>query len=204
MSQQPEPGGEAKVDPALQPIEEQPGLPRVLLVGDSISIGYTLPVRARLAGRANVLRPLFNCGPSNRGVERHAEIVGVGGWDVIHFNYGLHDLKLIDGAHQVPLDAYAGHLRTLARGYLAAARKVIWCSTTPVPEGALSPPRRAGDVAAYNEAAQAVMAELKIPTHDLFAFAAARLERIQRPLNVHFTDAGSAELAESVVAAIGL
>lgn len=53
MSQKPEPGGEAAVDPALLPVQEQPGLPRVLLVGDSISIGYTLPVRTLLAGRAN-------------------------------------------------------------------------------------------------------------------------------------------------------
>lgn len=202
MSQKPEPGGEAAVDPALLPVQEQPGLPRVLLVGDSISIGYTLPVRTLLAGRANVLRPLFNCGPSSRGVEKHAEIAGAGGWDVIHFNFGLHDLRLIDGVHQVPLDTYAANLRTLGRLYLAAARKVIWCSTTPVPEGNLSPPRRPTDVPAYNRAALEIMAELKIPTHDLHAFATARLNNIQRPQNVHFTDAGSAKLAQSVAAAI--
>ncbi len=36
----------------LAPIEDQPGLPRVLLIGDSISIGYTQPVRDLLKEKA--------------------------------------------------------------------------------------------------------------------------------------------------------
>ena len=42
-------------------IEDVKGLPRVLLIGDSISIGYTLPVRNLLYGKANVHRPPVNC-----------------------------------------------------------------------------------------------------------------------------------------------
>jgi hypothetical protein len=46
-------------------------LPDVLLLGDSISIGYTLPTRRRLAGLANVYRPPVNCRAANsRGVRR--------------------------------------------------------------------------------------------------------------------------------------
>ncbi|MDE0818717.1 MAG: SGNH/GDSL hydrolase family protein, partial [Pirellulaceae bacterium] len=41
----------------LSPIEDVPGLPRVLLIGDSISIGYTLDVRRALEDVANVHRP---------------------------------------------------------------------------------------------------------------------------------------------------
>ena len=32
-------------NPAFTEVPDTPGLPRVLLIGDSISIGYTLPVR---------------------------------------------------------------------------------------------------------------------------------------------------------------
>ncbi len=40
-------------NPAFAPIQDDPALPRVLLIGDSISIGYTLPVRRLLGvGRA--------------------------------------------------------------------------------------------------------------------------------------------------------
>src|SRR5512137_2492523 len=44
-------------EPAFAPVSDDPKLPRVLLIGDSISIGYTLPVRKLLAGKANVHRP---------------------------------------------------------------------------------------------------------------------------------------------------
>ena len=40
----------------LKPISDIAGLPRVLIVGDSISIGYTLPTRSLLSGKANVHR----------------------------------------------------------------------------------------------------------------------------------------------------
>lgn len=203
MTQVPEPGGEKKIDPAMVPVVDTPGLPRVLLVGDSISIGYTVAVRELLKGKANVHRPLFNCGPSNRGVEQVAEIVGAGNWDVIHFNFGLHDLKIMeDGKHQVPLDAYAANLRTLARAFMAAGRRVIWCNTTPVPEGKLSPMRRPSDVLFFNRVAQLGMVSLQIPTHDLCGFAQSKLAQIQIRENVHFTDEGSRELATSVVGVI--
>lgn len=51
-----EKGGEPKKDLSTAPITDTPGLPRVLLIGDSISMGYTLPVRDLLKGRANVHR----------------------------------------------------------------------------------------------------------------------------------------------------
>src|SRR5687767_6228627 len=55
-------------NPAMQPIVDNPALPRVLLIGDSISIGYTLPVRERLKGKANVHRPGTNCSATIQGL----------------------------------------------------------------------------------------------------------------------------------------
>ncbi|MDE2954799.1 MAG: SGNH/GDSL hydrolase family protein, partial [Gemmatimonadota bacterium] len=79
-------------NPAFEPIEDVPGLPRVLIIGDSISIGYTVPVRELLKGKANLHRPLTNCGPTKRGTEEIENWLGDGSWDVIHFNWGLHDI----------------------------------------------------------------------------------------------------------------
>ena len=53
---------------AMSYVVEDPQLPRVLLIGDSISIGYTIPVRKELAGKANVLRIPANGGPTAKGV----------------------------------------------------------------------------------------------------------------------------------------
>ena len=82
-----------KPNAAMAQIEDVEGLPRILLIGDSISIGYTVPVRNKLKGKANVHRPRTNCGPTTKGVAEIDAWLGDGKWDVIHFNWGLHDLK---------------------------------------------------------------------------------------------------------------
>ena len=81
-------------NPAMAPVEDVEGLPRVLLIGDSISIGYTVPARDALRGKANVHRPLTNCGPTTRGLEGLSQWLGETDWDVIT-NWGLHDLKYL-------------------------------------------------------------------------------------------------------------
>jgi hypothetical protein len=73
--------------PFANPVDK-PGLPRVLIVGDSISMGYTPPVRRLLDGVANVHRPKTNCRWSAYGDEHIEEWVGDSKWDVIHCNCG--------------------------------------------------------------------------------------------------------------------
>ena len=84
---------------AMAPVTDIEGLPRVLLIGDSISIGYTVGVRKSLQGKANVHRPTTNCGPTTKGLKGIDTWLNTGGkdkkWDVIHFNVGLHDLKYL-------------------------------------------------------------------------------------------------------------
>jgi acyl-CoA thioesterase-1 len=60
----------------------------------------------------------------------------------------------------------------------------------------------ADDAARYNEVALRVMRERGVGINDLHAVAAADLAALQRPANVHFTDAGSARLADAVAARI--
>jgi hypothetical protein len=81
-------------------IADEPGLPRVLLIGDSISIGYTLEVRALLQGRANVHRIPVNGGATEVGLANIEDWLGDGNWDVIHFNFGLHDAKYVSETTQ--------------------------------------------------------------------------------------------------------
>jgi acyl-CoA thioesterase-1 len=192
-----------KVDPAFAAVVDDPKLPRVLLIGDSISIGYTVPTRQLLAGKANVHRVPENGGPTTNGIAKLDKWLGSGKWDVIHFNWGLHDVKLDTGKHQVPLDAYERNLAALVKTMKATGARLIWASTTPVPEGKLSPPRKNDDVIAYNAAARRLMEGQGIAINDLYAFALPRLKQIQRPVNVHFTDEGSQALAEEVARAIG-
>lgn len=188
---------------AFEPVQDDPKLPRVLLIGDSISIGYTLAVREELRGRANVHRIPTNGGPTTNGLARLKQWLGGGKWDVIHFNWGLHDLKAMsDGNRQVTPEAYDKNLRELVRQLKATGAKLIWASTTPVPEGKLNPPRSNADVQAYNRLAATIMVEHQVAIDDLYGFALPRLADIQRPANVHFTDAGSKVLAGQVATSI--
>ena len=197
-------------NPVLAQITDTPGLPRVLLLGDSISMGYTLAVRTQLAGRANVHRPAENCGDSARGVASLDKWLGQGKWDVIHFNFGLHDLKYLDAAGQLAppdkgrqvhsLAQYEANLRAIVARLKKTGAKLVCATTTPVPAG--SQGRVADDAIKYNAVAVRVMKELGVAINDLHAFVRPRLAQLQRPANVHFTDDGSAQLATVVVGVI--
>ena len=201
-----------KPNPAYALPEIKDGLPNVLLIGDSISIGYTVMVREALDGKANVFRPATNCGPTTRGLESIEEWIGDRKWDVIHFNFGLHDLKymgpggknLADPAEessfqQVPIEQYAANLRKIASRLKDTGAKVIWRETTPVPEGSAG--RVVGDSAKYNAAAAKVMQELGgIETDPMYQYALDKAE--QRPANVHYTTEGSQALADQVVRSV--
>ena len=190
-------------DPALTEVEDVAGLPRVLLVGDSISIGYTIPVRELLKGKANVHRILTNGGPTSNGVQHIGEWLGSGNWDVIHFNWGLHDLKIgNDGVRQVPIAEYERNLRELVGRMRKSGARLIFASTTPVPEAKVNPPRVNADVIAYNKVAAKVMQESGIPTDDLYSLAMPNLAAIQLPANVHYTPEGYKMLAGQVADSI--
>ena len=187
-------------DPAMAPIKDVAGLPRLLLIGDSISIGYTLPVRKLLDGKANVHRIPTNGGPTSNGTANIAKWLGDGKWDVIHFNFGLHDLKIMEGGkRQVEPADYERNLRTLVTELRKTGAKLIFATTTPVPEGKLNPPRAFGDVAIYNQIALKVMSEQGVAIDDLNAAITPDLAKLQRPHDVHYTPEGYEALAQAVV-----
>jgi acyl-CoA thioesterase-1 len=190
-------------DPAMAPIKDVEGLPRILLIGDSISIGYTLPVRKQLEGKANVHRITINGGPTTNGVANLAKWLGPGKWDVIHFNFGLHDLKIMEtGKRQVEPEDYERNLRAIVAELRKTGAKLIFATTTPVPEGKLTPPRNFGDVATYNQIALKVMRENEVAIDDLNAAITPDLAKLQRPHDVHYTAEGYEALGKAVVASL--
>jgi hypothetical protein len=188
-----------KADPAMAAVTDDPALPRVLIIGDSISIGYTAPVRKQMAGKANIHRILTNGGPTINGLKNLNSWLGTSKWDIIHFNWGLHDLKFMEtGQRQVPLDEYEKNLRELVKTLNATGAHLIWCSTTPVPAADTNPPRKNDDVIAYNAVAKKIMDENGIAIDDLYTFALPQLEKIQLPKNVHYNADGYETLGTQV------
>jgi acyl-CoA thioesterase-1 len=207
----PEKGGERKKDPSLAAVEDTAGLPRVLLIGDSISMGYTIPTRELLSGVANVHRIPTNGSSTDVGLKSLDAWLATDGadkkWDVIHFNWGLHDLKHwkdgkldLAGPQVNPVEQYEKNLREIVARLKKTGAKLIFATTTPVPEG--SGGRVAKDEVAYNEAALRVMKSEGVAIDDLHALAESKLSEIQLPKNVHFSPAGYKTLAEQVAASI--
>ena len=192
-----------KPNPAFAPVKDVAGLPRVLLIGDSISIGYTPDVRELLKGKANVHRIPTNARMTKFGLDMIDDWLGEKPWDVIHFNWGLHDLRIEpDGKHQVPLEEYTRNLEALVKRLKKTKAALIWASTTPVPNERVKPPRRPDDVPRYNAAAGRIMERYGVGVNDLYAAALPHLAAMQIPDNVHFKPEGSRFLAERVAAAI--
>lgn len=191
-----------------------PPLPRVLLLGDSISMGYHESVVSALDGEAVVVRPRGNCEGTTLGtssIDDWLELGG-GGFDLVHFNFGLHDLKRIrpDGRpsddpeddRQAGPATYERQLRLVLEAIMASGAIPIFATTTPVPEGRVRPHRDSADVLRYNEIARDVMREHGVMISDLHDRATSDLGRLQRPFNVHFTARGSQALGDVVTRSI--
>jgi acyl-CoA thioesterase-1 len=175
----------------------------VLIIGDSISMGYTAPLRKLLAGKANVHRIQTNGGPTSNGVANIDKWLGDKKWDLIHFNWGLHDLKIMEtGKHQVLVEDYEKNLETLVVRMQKTGAKLIWATTTPVPEGKTNPPRNVADVLKFNEVALAVMQRRCVVVNDLYTAMLPNVATMQLPVNVHFKPEGYDFLAARCAAAI--
>jgi dienelactone hydrolase/lysophospholipase L1-like esterase len=184
-----------------------PGLPKVVLVGDSIRLGYAPRVAARLEGKAVVVSPPENGGDSANVLAHLDEWVLREKPDVVHLNCGLHDLKRArkDGSHQVGPDRYAEDLRRIvARIREGSDASLVFANTTPILDDRHARrgadfDRTEADVRRYNAEAAAVMGELGVPVHDLhWVVEQGGPEAMLGPDRTHYTDSGSDRLAEAV------
>ncbi len=177
-------------------VKDDPKLPRILLIGDSVSRGYTQPTRKALEGKANVHRAPANCGPTTSGLKNLETWLGEGKWDVIHFNFGIHD-------RATPAADYAKRLEEIVERLQKTGAKVIWASTTPIPDNPAQK-QTAASVVEKNKIAAEIMAKHGIPTDDLFAAITPHLAKLQNPNDVHFKGEGydflGAKVSEAILA----
>ena len=234
---------EAKVQKSRWDFEPDDSLPNVLLLGDSISIGYTLKVRQILKGKANVYRPVKkvkpkkannaqpassdqtipeparpkvtrpeNCLGTNQGIKQIERWIGETKWDLIHFNFGLHDLKHVDAngrnsskpddPQQAAPEKYAEQLEKITEVLLTTNAKLIFATTTPIAPETNKPLRKPEYPPVYNEKALEVMKRHGVEINDLYASCLPMLGKIQRPQDCHFNKQGNEHLANEVAQSI--
>lgn len=185
--------------------------PKVLIIGDSISLGYTPFVQAMLQGRAEVEHHPGNAQHTGTGLEKLDAWLGDEEWDLIHFNWGLWDLcyRHPDSPNQgrrdkergtltTSLDDYEANLNKLVARLKETGAKLVWGNTSFVPEEELG--RIHGDELNYNRAADRVMKRHGVPTNDIWSLTASFDSNLFRaPGDVHYTEAGYEEIAIQVV-----
>ena len=195
-------------------------LPKVFIIGDSISIGYTQDVIHSLQNRAFVSRAKSNCGDTNRGLKALDTWLGDTKWDLIHFNWGLHDLCFrnpevknvgnrdkVNGKQSVPPQQYMKNLEELVLRLKKTGAKLIWASTTKVPEG--EPGRIAGNEIKYNQMAEKIMRKHGVEINDLHKLSSSlQPSFFRKPGDVHYSSQGSSvlgsQVAKTIAKALGI
>ena len=185
---------------------DNPALPRVLIIGDSISIGYTPRVRKLLKGKANVHRPKTNCRWSAFGNEKILDWIGNSKWDLIHFNFGLWDWYGWKQPNKSTPESYAKNLEGVVEKLKSTGAKLVFAVTTPP---CIGPEKKVQFIVSderaesFNRSALAVMKKNSVIINDLYSLIGNNRKQYQRGVNdVHYNDAGRDLLATEVAKVI--
>lgn len=175
---------------------------RIMILGDSISIGYREIVKKTLNGRAEVVFP-----EENGRFIAHSEFMihtwtaQLGKPDIVHWNNGLWDLLMYAPFEKpfTPIDEYIrrlAHMLVVLRSY---TQNVIWASTTPVTEYER---RKNCFIEQYNAEASKLMEQKGVPVNDLYSLVLPRADEFVLPDHVHLTPAGYDACARAASAMI--
>lgn len=181
---------------------------RVLILGDSTSMRYG-PVLKKLYPEVDIHRPQGNHQGTVVALQNLDRWIGDSHWDVIHFNFGLHDFKHVDPKtgesssnedHPLwaPPDDYRTNLESIVVRLQKTGAILIFATTTPVPadehyrviDHRMSP--------VYNKIALEIMKERGIAINDLYHYTLPNLKEWQQPKDVHFHKLGTRKIAEKV------
>ena len=190
----------------------QPKKKNILIIGDSISIGYTPNVEEALADKAVVVHNKGNAQHTGTGIEKLDDWLGDKKWDIIQFNWGLWDLcyrspdskeqgnrDKINGNITFSVEEYQNNLRLLVEKLKSTNAKLIFVTTTYVPKNEAG--RFYGDELRYNKAAIEVMKENQILVNDIWKTSKKiHKKHAQAPNNVHYTSEGYKLLANNIIA----
>ncbi|WP_157956562.1 SGNH/GDSL hydrolase family protein [Dyella sp. C11] len=199
---------------ASQAVYAGSALPKVLIIGDSISEGYTPHVVALLRGEAEVSRIPENGETSAYGLEHMDDWLGSTRWDVISFNFGQwdfcyhnpalpesNDRDKVHGSIAISLDQYKANLEKIVERLQKTHAHLVWENTTFVPEGESG--RNVEDAIRYNQAAQKIMQQHGVAVVDLYDLTKGFEPGLfKRPHNVHYSDEGYQKIAVAVAQGI--
>lgn len=179
-------------------------LPRVLLIGDSITNSYLEPVRKALAGKANIDAWITPTTQADKSLPKTlAAILAWQKYAVVHFNLGLHGWQ----KGRIPEGQYEPLTRQLVQDLRTGAPQatLIWATITPVTvkgEPEKLNPDIQPTIEEHNRMALEVMKSEGVEIDDLAGLMAKNLPLAAGDM-FHWKPAGVALLTESVSKSIG-
>ena len=206
---------------------EDPLLPRILLLGDSISGGYFPGVRQRLDGQATVLGETAFTGLGKAAYRFYTSPAALkegglatflaerGPFDIVHFNMGIHEFAWINAPNylkgkklteadpanvKTEADAYAARLRdVVALMRKAGAVPVFATSTATKADGVIDHmPYYLSNCQAFNAVAERTMRELDVPVVDIYGMIQPRIEEFILSDLIHFNGEASTQMANLI------
>lgn len=182
----------------------------ILLVGDSIRIGYDKAIRRSYEGIANVYFPSENCRFAAyvlRNLHDYKALVPDGRVDVLHWNAGLWDcLRLFGEDVQTPLDIYAYYIERVCIRIkkLFPETKVIFATSTSVLSEQMRPDfkRYNEEIEEYNRTAVSIVQKYGFTVNDLYAASLTLPESAHSDPVHYYTPEGTKAFAEQVISHI--
>lgn len=185
--------------------------PRVLLLGDSIRMGYEGYVKQDLEGRADVIYTDENgCDVSSTLWQANQIFKHQGDFDLIHWNNGYWDMNIeapmTEALH--PIEEYKHFLTRMVKFFSQHTKTLVFATSLPVKEqGSSLDNSGTGGLVTYNNqwvidynlAAQEVMSKYQVSVNDLYSFCLQDKNLYKSPDNLHLTDAGNKAVAEEIV-----
>lgn len=178
---------------------DKPVSPNLLVIGDSISMGYTPYVADGLSSLMSVHHPDDNCRYSAYTLLHIDEWVKEQKPTVITWNNGIWDCATSTASTE---DEYESNLRAIAEKLMLTGAKIYFVTTTDINEDTAARGYIPGCEIKRNEIAKRVMAELQISVIDLNATALTIQELHGSSDDVHFTSQGYKILGEEIVTKI--
>lgn len=191
---------------ALSALAQEIEPPRVLIIGDSISLSYTPIVKKQLAGKALVERVPGNCRYSAWGAEHAATWVEGKQWDIIHFNFGLWDLYGWKQEELISVEDYGKNMETIVEALKPAAKVLVFGTTTPPCAEAEHKTKllvTREKAAIFETEARRIMKKHGVFVNDLDSVVAESMAKHGKaPNDVHYTPAGNQLIANKVASFI--
>lgn len=170
----------------------------MLVIGDSISMGYT-PALVLLFPDMQVIHNVDNAQFSRKG---RALIDGwvahAPRWSVCTINHGLHDIR---PRNSTTVEEYVDNLRYELEVLKDNCDKVLFINSTNLPVNIDAVKYRVYDLPVFNQAAEDLMNELNVPVCDLYTLTVGMSSYYvdaELQMNPHFTSEGSYKLAQKI------